>query len=163
MKDPSKQADEPPCECPSPGYCSRYSLEQTEYAWRVCRNDCTAEFPCNEEKSQRFRKKWARGKGIARKAAIRKLIKMSAEKRRVVIQQRQARKTEQRPACVHLGKPTGEVRECKACSQTVSVQVHACAIFGQCLPVRSAEGVRSCRHCDRYSSRTSLPVVGDAG
>lgn len=49
---------EPACVCPGPGFCERYQIAQTDYAYRVCSNTCLPEFPCDEYKSQRYRKKW---------------------------------------------------------------------------------------------------------
>lgn len=62
--------DEPACECPGPGFCKRYSLDQGEYAWRLCANNCTQEAPCNEKKSQRYRLKWRLQKEAADRGEV---------------------------------------------------------------------------------------------
>ncbi len=51
--------EDQPCECSGPGLCPRYGIEQTEYAWRVCSEQCTPELPCTPEKSRAYRQKWA--------------------------------------------------------------------------------------------------------
>lgn len=50
---------EPICECPGPGFCVRYQIDQTEYAWGVCSGKGgPGDRPCTTEKSERFRRKW---------------------------------------------------------------------------------------------------------
>ena len=48
MTDPN----DPPCECPGPGFCSRYQIDQQEYPWTICRGD--------NPKGKAYRQKWAR-------------------------------------------------------------------------------------------------------
>jgi hypothetical protein len=50
---------EKPCMCTGPGMCPRFNINQTEYAWRVCSEQCTEKYPCSPEKSLAYRKKWA--------------------------------------------------------------------------------------------------------
>lgn len=50
---------EPPCECPSPGFCQRYQMDQNEYTWGLCTGrGGPGNRPCPPEKSERFRRKW---------------------------------------------------------------------------------------------------------
>lgn len=52
---PLNHAPEPPCECPGPGFCQRYKIQQGEYHWKMCRAE-----NCDEKKSQGYRQSWAR-------------------------------------------------------------------------------------------------------
>lgn len=66
--------------------------------------------------------------------------------------------------CVHLG---GYIREaivpCETCEGNVRLKknLHACSIFGECLPdarkVVSSEAFRLCRGCDRFEPLLSAP------
>lgn len=49
--------------------------------------------------------------------------------------------------CVHLGKPTGEVRECAACGGNVRLKVMGCKIHGQCTVGRPVSGLAYCGAC----------------
>lgn len=61
--------EEPECECPGPGWCARYQLEQQEHAWSMCRR--------GDFTSNRYRRKWrlklleqaGDGPSLARRAA----------------------------------------------------------------------------------------------
>lgn len=49
---------EPPCECPNPGYCSRYKRDQDAYAHGVCSGKGLPGRPCPTWKSESYRRKW---------------------------------------------------------------------------------------------------------
>lgn len=84
---------EPECECPGPGFCQRYQISQTEYAWLVCRGVGTEDRPCTDQKSQSYKRKWrlnlleksGAGPGLLRKAknAAKAAVKHAADRFRL--------------------------------------------------------------------------------
>lgn len=56
-----------------------------------------------------------------------------------------------RPACRHLGPPTGGAVECPTCSGKVSLKLFACAVYEVCTPGKAAPGVANCPGCPSYS------------
>lgn len=57
--------------------------------------------------------------------------------------------------CRHLGPPTGEVRECRACGGGAAlVALRGCAVWGACVPDRLLTGVPCCRVCERREEVT---------
>lgn len=56
-----------------------------------------------------------------------------------------------RRPCVHLGGATGEMTLCEGCGGTkTKFKVHACAVFGRCLPYSRAVNIASCQGCASY-------------
>ena len=49
---------EPPCECPGPGFCPRYRINQDEYAYAVCANKPLPGRTVTLAKSEAYRMKW---------------------------------------------------------------------------------------------------------
>lgn len=63
-------------------------------------------------------------------------------------------------ACIYFGNPTGEtvLVRCQTCKGNVRQKfaVHACAIFGKCLPTLTGdppEGYAKCHGCERREVR----------
>lgn len=46
--------EEPPCQCPGPTFCPRYSLQMNAYAHSIC----SGQGGCSPQKSQLYRSKW---------------------------------------------------------------------------------------------------------
>lgn len=119
---PLPQSDEPPCECPGPGFCSRYNITQTEYAWRVCSGNCTSDFPCGERKSQEYRKRWRRDLGGSITATPILPPKSGAP---IPDDQRFSRMIARglwRGVCIYRGTPTGGTAQCAGCGQKGQVE-----------------------------------------
>ncbi len=51
--------------------------------------------------------------------------------------------------CIHIGDETRRV-ECPSCSGRVRVKIFACAVHGECAPVKSLDGVACCRVCGEW-------------
>jgi hypothetical protein len=49
--------------------------------------------------------------------------------------------------CVHLGDPTGEVRECETCAGRVRLKVRACSVHGTCTEGQPVAGSVFCGTC----------------
>lgn len=49
--------------------------------------------------------------------------------------------------CIHLGAPTGELRECPTCTGKVAVKLLACALHTQCTTDKLITGVECCNIC----------------
>lgn len=65
---------------------------------------------------------------------------------------RKAAKT--RPACAHLGEPTGETVECKTCGGRVQLKLLECSVHGTCTAGKKVEGIACCRDCTDYRNPT---------
>lgn len=61
-----------------------------------------------------------------------------------------------RPACRHLGAPTGETRECHSCTRQ-QAPVRACGPHGQCVERVLIAGLACCKVCDDYSPPEATP------
>jgi len=61
-----------------------------------------------------------------------------------------------KPPCIHLGAPTGEMKQCKSCSGTVNLKLLACSMHGTCTPGKKVDGVRFCGECSDYASEQPL-------
>lgn len=151
--------EDKPCECAGPGYCERFGIVQTEYAFRVCSEQCTEEFPCSKETSRGYREKWASGKVSVKKDDLRKLVRGNLAEKAAAKQKIETRRNPPRTDCIHLGTATGEIKECASCNRTVRHEVFACDKHEKCLLSRSVDGLKCCRHCEDYQSRFSLPVI----
>lgn len=53
--------------------------------------------------------------------------------------------------CIHFGEPTGNKVLCPSCRGKVELKTFACAVHGQCLPTKQAQGVACCIGCKEYS------------
>lgn len=130
---------EPPCDCPGPGFCPRYQIEQGPLAYGFCRGT-----RCSPERSQRFRDKLA-GKRTA--------LPVVARPRR--------KKLELRPVCRWQG---AEVPGCKTCGGAGSV-LYYCESpdddADRCVRGRSKDpAVRSCLDCPHYSGTSNDSTDG---
>lgn len=142
---------EPPCQCPGPGFCDRYQIQQTDYTFRLCSNTCTEQFPCDEAASQRMRQSWARKRD--RKKGTR-----HAQRTRSPVAVATTSSVSAQPArkslCVHLGKPTGELRECKTCGAKMQKhRVYGCEKHGECTIGKRFDQLACCAGCDDYQPR----------
>lgn len=148
------QIEDPPCECKGPGFCCRYKIEQTEYAWRVCSEQCTDEFPCTAETSRRYRAKWAKKKVGMQHPTIRKHIIAKSKANTNRPKQPPRKPPKPKLHCIHLGQATGEQKECKSCNKTLSYHsVYNCALHGNCTITRSFEPLACCKTCGNYEAK----------
>jgi len=154
---PLPQPDEPPCECPGPGHCKRYNRNQTDYAWRVCSGNCTAEFPCSESKSQHYRKRWRRDltPGAERPPVVPPTATPAAT---LTDHDRFAPLVARglwRGVCAHRGEPTGETAGCAACGQRhLEEPVYHCGEgkHEKCVQNRAVKdrGITFCQKCPDF-------------
>lgn len=163
-KVPLPEAD-PPCECSGPGFCRRYKQDQSEYAWRVCAEKCTPEFPCSAEKSRRYRKKWAQRSDKNFKRKVREAKERARLGLPAAVPPEKKRKIITRGRCAHLGEPTGEVRLCKSCNKVESThEIYACSIHGKCALTKSFGDIPTCRTCADFKGEihTQTLTIGRA-
>jgi len=55
------------------------------------------------------------------------------------------------PVCVHLGEPTGELRDCLTC-QGVRLKVFACEVYERCTLLMEA-GLACCHGCPSFEAK----------
>lgn len=60
----------------------------------------------------------------------------------------------ERPKCVHLRAPTGELRDCGACKGRVQIKVFECGVFGTCTLATALPGMACCSggDCPKYAA-----------
>lgn len=60
--------------------------------------------------------------------------------------------------CVHLGPPTGELRDCDSCAGRVRIRLMACRVFGRCSVAKPLPGLACCagrdgKPCSSYAPK----------
>lgn len=140
---------QPPCECPGPGFCSRYQIRQTEFAWRLCACQGTEARPISEAKSARMRQLWADRRDGKQRTPRHKATATAKPVARTSIQK--GSRAKKRGGCVHLQEPTGEIKECLSCSRMLRKhRVYACDKHGTCTIGKGFDGIACCKECGDY-------------
>jgi len=56
-------------------------------------------------------------------------------------------------SCMHLGEPTGELKQCQTCSGTVKLKILKCSVHGECTIEKKLDGKACCNGCPDYSPK----------